>query len=92
MTQQLIRSTQIDGGSGGSLTLTGDITGSGTSPITTTLASSGAAAGTYGDGSNIPVVTVDVKGRVTSISTTPAAGGGGGLSQAQVLARVSLRV
>lgn len=28
-------------------------------------------AGTYGDGNNIPVVTVDVDGRVSGISTTP---------------------
>lgn len=33
------------------------------------LALSGVTAGTYGDGSNIPVVTVDDKGRVTAVST-----------------------
>jgi hypothetical protein len=31
----------------------------------------GVSAGTYGDGSNVPVVTVNTKGRVTSVSTTP---------------------
>jgi hypothetical protein len=35
------------------------------------LADSGVAAGTYGDSANIPVLTVDVKGRVTVASTTP---------------------
>jgi len=31
----------------------------------------GVSAGTYGDGANMPVVTVNTKGRVTSLSTTP---------------------
>lgn len=35
------------------------------------LADSGVVAGTYGDTSNIPVLTVDTKGRVTVASTTP---------------------
>jgi len=35
------------------------------------LADSGVAAGTYGNSANIPVLTVDVKGRVTIASTTP---------------------
>lgn len=35
------------------------------------LADSGVAAGAYGDAANIPVLTVDVKGRVTIASTTP---------------------
>jgi hypothetical protein len=34
------------------------------------LANSGVAAGTYGSGTTIPVVTVDAKGLVTSVSTT----------------------
>lgn len=46
-----------------SITLSGDITGSGTTAITTTLSNSGASAGTY-NGS----YTVDAKGRVTSAS------------------------
>jgi hypothetical protein len=39
------------------------------------LATSGVAAGTYGDGTHVPVVTVDVKGRVTTMGVatlTPA--------------------
>ena len=39
------------------------------------LPTSGATAGTYGSSSLIPVVTVDVAGRVTSITTTSASSG-----------------
>jgi len=35
------------------------------------LADNGATPGTYGSGSSIPIVTVDAKGLVTSVSTTP---------------------
>jgi hypothetical protein len=35
------------------------------------LAVSGVTAGTYGSGSSVPIVTVDTKGLVTSVSTTP---------------------
>jgi len=48
------------------ITLTGDVTGSGTSSIATTLANSGVTAGTY------PKVTVDAKGRVTAGSALSA--------------------
>ena len=54
------------------ITLIGDISGTGStgSSITTTLATqTGLTAGSYGSASDIPVVTVDVKGRVTAIST-----------------------
>ena len=60
------------------ITLTGDVTGSGTGSFATVLANSGATAGTYGSGTLIPVVTVDAKGRITSISTTAVSGGGSG--------------
>lgn len=49
-------------------TLTGDVTGSGTSSISTTLANSGVTAATYGSSSSIPVIAVDAKGRITSAS------------------------
>ena len=42
------------------------------------LPASGVAAGTYGSGSLVPVVTVDAKGRVTGIATSPVSGGGSG--------------
>lgn len=48
------------------ITLSGDVTGSGTTSIVTTLSNSGVTAGTY------TKVTVDVKGRVTSGTTLSA--------------------
>jgi hypothetical protein len=50
----------------------GDLTGTYPNP---TLASSGATAGTYGSASVVPQVTVDAKGRVTSITQVAVAGG-----------------
>lgn len=60
--------TTVSGG-GSTITLSGDITGSGTSAITTTLATVNSNVGSYGSASSIPVLTVDAKGRVTAIST-----------------------
>ena len=37
----------------------------------TQLDTTGVSAGTYGSGANVPVITVNTKGRVTSLSTTP---------------------
>lgn len=56
----------------GAITFNGDVTGTGSTGATTTLtlANSGATAGSYGSSSAIPVLTVDAKGRITSISTT----------------------
>ena len=50
------------------ITLTGDITGTGTTSIATTLKNTG-AAGTYGDATHIPSVTTDAQGRITAVST-----------------------
>lgn len=53
----------------GAQVITGDATGSGNGAIALTLANSGATAGVYGSSSLVPVVTVDAKGRITSITT-----------------------
>jgi hypothetical protein len=50
--------------------LTGDGTASGPGAAALTLATVNSAPGTYGSGSTIPVVTVNAKGLVTSLSTT----------------------
>lgn len=70
------------------LTLSGDVTGSGTDAITTTLASVNSNVGSFGDGTHIPTVTVDAKGRVTAASQTTFTAG---QSQGQILTRVFLR-
>lgn len=59
------RVTAAASGSPQTITLTGDVTGSGTGTFATTLSNSGVSAGTYN------TVAVDVKGRVTGGSNTP---------------------
>jgi hypothetical protein len=68
-----------------SLTLTGDVTASGSlsGSISATLAASGVTPGVYGSATSIPTITVDSKGRVTSVtsnavSTTISLAGGSG--------------
>lgn len=55
------------------VTVSGDATGSGSTTIALTLASTGVTAGTYGSATGSSTVTIDAKGRVTSASTTPIA-------------------
>ena len=60
--------------------LNGDVTGSDTSnangviTIATDIANSGVTPGTYGTSSQIPIVTVGLDGRITSMSNTAVAG------------------
>jgi hypothetical protein len=77
----------VSGASGGtvtsieidSTTLSADST-----PVTTSgaininLKQNGVIPGTYGNSSNVPVISVDNYGRVSSVTTSPVAGGGGG--------------
>jgi len=57
-----------------SISVSGDASGSGTTAISLTLANSGVTAGTYGSTTLVPVVTVDAKGRVTSVTTAAISG------------------
>lgn len=54
--------------------LTGDITSVG---MTTTIPATGVTAGTYGNASNVPQITVNAKGQITSATTVAISGGGG---------------
>jgi hypothetical protein len=50
--------------------LLGDVTGSGAGTFTATLSNTGVTAGTFGSSTAIPVLTIDSKGRLTSINTS----------------------
>lgn len=55
------------------ITVTGDVTGSGTTAITLNLGTTGVAAGSYGTASAVPTVAIDNKGRIASAINTPIA-------------------
>jgi len=57
-----------------SITVSGDATGSGTTSITLTLANTAVTPGSYGSTTLVPVVTVDSKGRITSVTTAAISG------------------
>lgn len=69
----------------GPTTLTGDVTGTGTGTIVTTISPSGVTANTYGSSSSVGVFVVGVDGRITfasnaSISITPSQAGLGNVT------------
>jgi len=55
--------------------LTGDIT---TTGLVATLSNTGVISGTYGSSTAVPQITVDSKGRITTITTTSITASGGG--------------
>jgi hypothetical protein len=67
---QVIAGTGLDGGGQltGNVTLSVAVGGIGN----TQLAATGVTAGVYGDATNIPVFTVDAKGRIQTATTIPA--------------------
>jgi hypothetical protein len=71
------------------ITLTGDVTGSGTGSFATTLAASGVSANTYGSSTSIPTFVVDGKGRITSASGNAVIAPAGTLSGATLNASVT---
>lgn len=69
----------------GSITLTGDVSGSGLSPVNTTLSNTSVVANSYGSSSTVGTFTVNSQGRLTaagnaSISITPSQAGLGNVT------------
>lgn len=71
-----------------SITLSGDVSGSGTTAITTTLATV-ASAGTTGSSTAIPVITINAKGLTTGISTAAVIAPAGTLTGATLASGVT---
>ena len=59
------------------ITLTGDVFGSGTGPINAQLAVVNTNIGTFGSSTQVPRITVDSKGRITSVASIPLETGTG---------------
>ena len=56
--------------------ITGDLTAAGPGSVTSTLATVNSTTGTFGSSTRIPVITVDAKGRTTSVTTVATVGAG----------------
>lgn len=56
-----------------SITLSGDVTGTGTTAITTTLANTAVTLGSYGSATQVGTFTVDAKGRLTAAANVAIA-------------------
>ena len=59
------------------ITLTGEVTGSGTGSFATSLSTTGVVANTYGSATQVPVFAVDSKGRITGVTNTTIVAGTG---------------
>ena len=58
------------------ITLSGDINGSGTGIISTSLSAVNSSIGTYGNATTVPQFTVDATGRILSVTNVPIATSG----------------
>ena len=82
--RQVIAGTGMTGGGALSSNVTLSIANGGVGSVQ--LANSGVTSGVYGNATNIPVFTVDTKGRVTSATTVPATISGYVPTSTQVIA------
>ena len=82
--RQVIAGTGMTGGGALSSNVTLSIANGGVGSVQ--LANSGVTSGVYGNATNIPVLTVDSKGRVTAATTTPATISGFVPTSTQVIA------
>lgn len=62
------------------VTLTGDVTGSGTTAITASLATVNSNVGVFGSSTEAPVITVNAKGLITAVTTAPISVGSASFS------------